>query len=82
MGKYISKLNFLHKWRRRKTSPEGQLLKYTYEPLPKGDYFRLLKLEPGVGDEPLIATLHTTELCFKSQECRFKAISNMWPRDL
>ncbi|KAI1439857.1 heterokaryon incompatibility protein-domain-containing protein [Annulohypoxylon stygium] len=81
MGKYISKLNFLHKRRRRKTSSEGQLLKYTYEPLPKGDYFRLLNLEPGVGDEPLVTSIHTSELRSNSHEYHFEAISYVWGSD-
>ncbi|KAI1086350.1 heterokaryon incompatibility protein-domain-containing protein [Rostrohypoxylon terebratum] len=55
-----------------------QLPPYKYEPLPKGDYFRLLNLKPGVGDDPLVATIHTAELRCEAHESRFEAISYVW----
>jgi hypothetical protein len=46
---------------------------YRYDELPDHS-FRYLILQPGVGDEPLVCTLHTTNL----YEVEYEAISYVW----
>jgi hypothetical protein len=56
------------------TSPSSHA-EYQYEPLPPGDYFRYLILQPGVGQEPLKCSLHDALL---PQAPYFEAISYVW----
>ncbi|KAK3942686.1 heterokaryon incompatibility protein-domain-containing protein, partial [Diplogelasinospora grovesii] len=62
----------------RKASKENESPEYKYEPLPEGDYFRLLKLEPGTGEDPLVASLRPAQLRREAHEDRFEAISYVW----
>lgn len=47
---------------------------YPYEPIPSGDFFRHLVLQPGVGEEQLKCTLHTAII----SETDFEALSYVW----
>jgi hypothetical protein len=47
---------------------------YQYVKLPKGDTFRFLTLQPGVGNEPIRCNLHTAKLAGS----QFEAISYVW----
>ncbi|KAF1921675.1 heterokaryon incompatibility protein-domain-containing protein [Ampelomyces quisqualis] len=47
---------------------------YPYKKLPDGETFRYLSLQPGVGDEPLIASLHTANIL----DIEYDAVSYAW----
>ncbi|KAI6912364.1 hypothetical protein D0867_06313 [Hortaea werneckii] len=49
--------------------------KSTYAPLHGGDWFRLLQLDPGVGNDPVLCSLH---ICRLSNAPPFEAISYVW----
>ncbi|KAI7222562.1 hypothetical protein KC333_g1055 [Hortaea werneckii] len=49
--------------------------KSTYAPLPGGDWFRLLQLDPGVGNDPVSCSLR---ICRLSNAPPFEAISYVW----
>lgn len=46
---------------------------YRYDELPE-HAFRYMDLQPGLGDEPLVCTLHTSNL----HEVEYEAISYVW----
>ena len=48
---------------------------YVYPPLPRGDFIRLLILDPGTNDEVLNGTLHVASL---GEGLEFEAISYVW----
>lgn len=47
---------------------------YEYEPIPPGEHFRYLVLQPGTGKEPLLCSLVTTLL----NGTQYEAISYVW----
>lgn len=52
---------------------------YKYIPLPRGDYFRLLVLEPGAKEDDLVASMRAAELQnIKETKNSFEAISYVW----
>jgi hypothetical protein len=47
---------------------------FPYEELPSGDTFRYLTLQSGVGDEPLVSSLHTANIL----DTEYDAVSYIW----
>ena len=62
----------------RTTPTKDMPPEYKYEALPTGDYFRVLVLEPSVGEDPLVASLRTADLRRGLHQNRFEAISYIW----
>ncbi|KAI8953594.1 heterokaryon incompatibility protein-domain-containing protein [Xylaria longipes] len=62
-------------------SMDDESPKYKHQQLVEGNYFRLLTLEPGIGEDPLVASLRTVELRRGGTEDRFEAISYVWGSD-
>ncbi|KAF3760555.1 HET-domain-containing protein, partial [Cryphonectria parasitica EP155] len=51
---------------------------YQYRPLPDGDYIRVLILEPGCGNEPLVCSLKATDLSDTETRIEYEAVSYAW----
>lgn len=51
---------------------------YVCTPLPLGDYFRYLTLEPGTGDEPLRCSIYTSAI----PDADYEAISYVWGSEI